>query len=55
MGLSPKPPPMLVDLSASVFNSVKRAVTFIQSAGVTPEVYLRITRVRKHERDPRWL
>ena len=29
-------------------------LTSIQSAGVTPEVTLRITQVRKHARDPPW-
>ena len=30
-------------------------LTSVQSVGVTPEVNLRITQVRKHVRDPSWL
>ena len=53
----PKPPPMLVDMSASTWIKKDSAMlTSIQSAGVTPEVNLRITKVRKHtKRDPPWL
>ena len=41
VGSSPEPLPMRADMSAGMWTS-------IQSAGVTPEVNLRITQVRKH-------
>ena len=53
----PKPPPMLVDTYASTW--IKKGLAMLtstQSAGVTPEVNVRITKVRKHaKRDPPWL
>ena len=43
-GLKPRPelPPVLVDMS-------------LQSAGVAPEVNLRIIQAKKHTSDPPWL
>ena len=54
MGSSPEPPPMLADSYASMW--IKKAMlTSIKSAGVIPEVNLKITQVRKHAREPSWL
>ena len=49
VGLTPKPPPMIVDTSASMwFQKGSTAIlTSIQPAGVPPEVNLGITQVRK--------
>ena len=56
VGSSPKPPPMLVDTSASTWiGKVQLAMlTPIQAAGVTPQVNLRIIQAGKHARDPPW-
>ena len=53
MGLIPKPPPMLAHMDQ---NGLDAMLTSIQSAGVTPDVNLRITQARKHaKRDLPWL
>ena len=54
----PEPPPMLVNTSASMWIKKGSAamLTSFQSAGITPEVNLRVTQMRKHaKRDPPWL
>ena len=51
MGSSPKPPPMLVNEYICKYVDQKGSaamLTSIQSTGVTPEVNLRITQVRKN-------
>ena len=49
---APNRQPMLVDMDQKHSAAM---LTPIQSAGVTPEVNLRITQARKHARDPPWL
>ena len=54
-GSSPEPPPMLVDMSACLWIKKGSAsmLTSIQSAGVTPEVNLKITQVKKRTKGTR--
>ena len=57
VGSSPEPPPMLVNTSTSVWNQKTSTAMLasVQSAGVVPEVNMRITQARKHARDSPWL
>ena len=50
VGSSPKPPPMLVDTSASMWVCGSKRLGCHAS-----EANLRVTKVRKHTRDPPWL
>ena len=55
-GFEPQSSTLLVDTSANTWiKKVWLPCWPLQSAGVTPEVDLRITQARKHARDPPWL
>ena len=53
-GFKSQTTPMLADTSVDQ-KALAAMLTSIQSAGVTSEVNLRITQVRKHAMDPPWL